>query len=83
MGLLYLYLLQFILRFRSDTSNICLLWKLYNTVLKNTQFIHFPKEVCSWKNKQIIAIFWIMWTSSQLQYAWRGIQVQWWLWFPV
>ena len=23
--------------------------------------------------KQIIAIFWIMWTSSQLQYAWRGV----------
>ena len=24
---------------------------IYNTVLKNTQFIHFPEEVCTSKNK--------------------------------
>ena len=32
-----------------------------------------PKEVWDWKNKKIIAKFWIMWTGSQLHYDWRDI----------
>jgi hypothetical protein len=66
-------MVQVILRVRSKASNFCLLCTLYNTVLSHTQFINFPKEIWNKKNKQIVAIFWIMWTGSQLHYAWRGI----------